>query len=290
MNTRLIRSLFVIACLLFSSISAQAESITWAKSFDAAMKQAKATGRPVMVDFYTDWCGYCKKLDAEVYTDAQVIRASGKFISVKLNAEKEGYTQARKYQVTGFPTILFLDGQGGVVGAVRGYMPAPNFMAAMNDALKMHQDMPVLRARFKSAPNDPAVAAKLATAYAKQGNTSGATIAYGRVRKLDPQGAKGFLPAAAASLGDMHQARRQFAESIPYFQTAAQYGKTVPIVRKGRIGQTISYIMSDRITEAKAALKATIADRRLTEQDRAEAREMLGRMEELQRQGRLQDK
>jgi thioredoxin-related protein len=290
MKTRLIRSLLAMACLLFSGISAQAEDITWAKSFDAAMKQAKATGRPVMVDFYTDWCGYCKKLDAEVYTDAQVIRTSGKFISVKLNAEKEGFTQARKYQVTGFPTILFLDGQGEVVGAVRGYMPVPNFMAAMNDALKMHQDLPVLRARFKSTPNDPSAAAKLAAVYAKQGNTSGATNAYARVRKLDPQGTKGHLPAAAAALGDMYQSRRQFAESIPYFKTAAQYGKTIPIVRKGRIGQTISFIMSDRITEAKAALKATIADRRLAEQDRAEAREMLGRMEELQRQGRLKDK
>jgi thiol-disulfide isomerase/thioredoxin len=288
MNTGWIRGLLILGCLLFWSGGARAESITWAKSFDAAMKQAKATGRPVMVDFYTDWCGYCKKLDAEVYTDAQVIRAAGKFISVKMNAEKEGYTQARQYQVTGFPTILFLDAQGGVVGTVRGYAPAPVFMAAMQDALNTHREMPVLRARFKSSPTDAATAAKLAAAYAKQRNKSGAVIAYERVRKLDPNGAKGYLPAAAAALGDMYQAQREYTASVPYYRIATRYGKTAPILRKGRVGQTVSLLMADRVTEAKASLKEMIADRRLTDQDRAEARAMLGRVEALQKEGKLQ--
>jgi thiol-disulfide isomerase/thioredoxin len=282
--------MLLCGCLLFLAGGAHAAEINWAKSFHAAIQQAKTTGRPVMVDFYTDWCGWCKKLDSDVYTNSQVVQTAGKFVSVKVNAEREGVEQARKYQVRSFPTILFLNGAGDVVGMIKGYLPADRFNAEMQQVLTMHRELPALKTRFQSSPNDAAAASKLASFYAKQGNASGAANAYARVQKLDPTGAKGYLSAAAASLGDMYQSRRAYNESIPYYQTAARTGKTVPIVRKGYIGQTISCLMADRISEAKAVLKANVADRRLTEQDHQEAKAMLGRIEAMQKEGKLQGK
>ena len=107
--------------------------IQWRPDFETAMREARSSGKPVMVDFYTDWCGYCKKLDAEVYTDIGVIAESVNFISVKINAEKQS-DLAAKYQVSGFPTILWLDANGAPIERLPGYADAPEFLQIMRGA------------------------------------------------------------------------------------------------------------------------------------------------------------
>lgn len=109
------------------------DDIQWRPTFEVALKEARDSGKPLMVDFYTEWCGYCKKLDAEVYTDFGVIAESANFISVKVDAEKRSEL-AQKYQVTGFPTILWLDGSGAEKKRLPGYTDAPDFLQYMRDA------------------------------------------------------------------------------------------------------------------------------------------------------------
>lgn len=109
------------------------DEIQWQPSFAAAMSAAKKSGKPVMVNFYTDWCGYCKKLDSEVYTDFGVISESVNFVSVKVNAEKAP-DLAKKYEVDGFPTILWLDTKGTTLERLPGYMDAPGFLEMMRSA------------------------------------------------------------------------------------------------------------------------------------------------------------
>jgi len=87
-----------------------AGGIKWAKSYSAAVAEAKATDKLVMIDFYTDWCGWCKRLDKDTYTDSRVIALAGRMIPVRVNAEKEGLQAAQKYRITGFPAILFING------------------------------------------------------------------------------------------------------------------------------------------------------------------------------------
>jgi thiol:disulfide interchange protein len=109
------------------------DDIQWRTNFQAALQEARTSGKPLMVDFYTDWCGYCKKLDKEVYTDFGVIAESVNFVSVKINAEKSQQLAAQ-YQVSGFPTILWLDGNGKAVERLPGYADAPEFLQIMRSA------------------------------------------------------------------------------------------------------------------------------------------------------------
>jgi thiol:disulfide interchange protein len=111
-----------------------ATEIKWLTSYDAALAAAKEDNLPVMVDFYTGWCGWCKKLDAETYVDAQVISASAGFVSLKIDADVERAI-ATRYGITGFPTILFLDPAGNEIHRVIGYRPPQQFVAEMNRAL-----------------------------------------------------------------------------------------------------------------------------------------------------------
>jgi thiol:disulfide interchange protein len=93
-----------------------------------ALDRARIGGQIVMVDVYTDWCGWCKKLDRETYSDGRVRAALRDFVPIKVNAEKGGRSVAERYGVDGFPTILFVAADGRVVRKVQGYVDADEML------------------------------------------------------------------------------------------------------------------------------------------------------------------
>ena len=110
-------------------------AIKWAKDWPSARKAAAGSGKLIMVDFYTDWCGWCKRLDRDTFPHKTVVQASRDFVPLKLNAEREGRRLARKHRVRGYPTILFFDHTGKLVGRIGGYLKPAPFAAAMKRIL-----------------------------------------------------------------------------------------------------------------------------------------------------------
>lgn len=123
--------LAVAACLLHS---ASAYAISWKYDLLAALKEARDSGKPVMVDFYTESCGWCKKLDADTYTDSSVQRLAEKFICVKVDADKAPETAAR-YDIPGYPTIIFLNSSGTPIERIVGYKGPASFAQTMSAVL-----------------------------------------------------------------------------------------------------------------------------------------------------------
>ena len=82
--------LSVMLCLIAAAGAfAVAAEIDWAPNLDKAQQLAIEKDKLVMVDFYTDWCGWCKELDKTVYTNRDVQQiAEVHFVSVKVDAEK----------------------------------------------------------------------------------------------------------------------------------------------------------------------------------------------------------
>ena len=104
--------------------------VNWQPDYDKAVAQAKQEKKLVMVDVYTDWCGWCKKLDRDVYSDAAVAeKLSKNFLAVKVNPEKSqrGGELAKKFGTRGFPHIVFVDGDGNKISEIGGYLPASDF-------------------------------------------------------------------------------------------------------------------------------------------------------------------
>lgn len=112
-------------------------------TFDEGLLQAKNQNKKLLVDVYTDWCGWCKKMDAEVYTDASVAGIlKDHFIAVKLNAESNArlryddrvFTNAQFSQalgITGFPSTVFFRSDGKPITVVPGYVEADNFASIL---------------------------------------------------------------------------------------------------------------------------------------------------------------
>ncbi len=113
-----------------------AAALPWERDLPTALARAGSEKKLVMVDFYTDWCKWCKQLDRTTLSDAEVQRALGGFVSVRLNAEKDGRDVAERFNVDGYPTILFLDARGGEVGRIPGYMEPGPFLAELQDIAK----------------------------------------------------------------------------------------------------------------------------------------------------------
>ncbi len=81
-----------------------------------AVAQAKADGKPVMIDFSAEWCAACKKLDLHTFTDKTVKEEADRFVVLKADQTRgdssEAKAREREYNIKGLPTIVFLDSKG----------------------------------------------------------------------------------------------------------------------------------------------------------------------------------
>src|SRR5258706_6332882 len=104
--------------------------VKWEHSYDTALETAKKEKKLVMVDVYTDWCGWCKRLDKEVYSDKTVTEKLNKsFVALKINPEKsqKNAKLSKQFGTKGFPHIVFLDTTGKKIHEIGGYVPADAF-------------------------------------------------------------------------------------------------------------------------------------------------------------------
>lgn len=131
-----------------------ANEIHWLHDYDAAMAEAKKTGKPVMIDFYTDWCHWCKVLDKKTYTDPKVVNAADKLLAVKINAEKSPKL-AQKFNVDSYPRIVFLSSEGKEIYQIKGYEPPDQFLPDMKAALKGKSPKDLVKDLVKNGTDDP---------------------------------------------------------------------------------------------------------------------------------------
>lgn len=119
--------------------NAQTGELRWT-SFTQGVKEAAATNKKVLIDVFTDWCGWCKKMDSDTYTDEGVKSyLNQEYVLVKLNAESNNKEMldtmqvtdaqlASAFGVTGYPTTVFLTSEGQPITAAPGYMKPEEFL------------------------------------------------------------------------------------------------------------------------------------------------------------------
>lgn len=123
---------------IYDSDKKTKDKIEWT-TFDKGFELAKKEKKLLVVDFYTDWCHWCKVMDEETYSNKEVIKyAKENVIMAKLNAEtkekfkfKDAFYSGREltmmFGVRGFPTTVFIDSRGELITSVSGFIPADKF-------------------------------------------------------------------------------------------------------------------------------------------------------------------
>ncbi|MDR0660623.1 MAG: thioredoxin family protein [Prevotellaceae bacterium] len=100
-------SILCLSATLGLSQGVKFEEGTWAE----VVAKAKAENKPIFVDLYATWCGPCKVMAKNTFTDNNVgNKFNASFISYRIDAEKgEGLTLVKKYPIKGYPTCIFVN-------------------------------------------------------------------------------------------------------------------------------------------------------------------------------------
>lgn len=110
-----------------------AQAISWLSeaNLEKAQAQAAESGKPVFVDIGAEWCGYCKKMKKNIFTDNVVASAmNAGFVPLSLDGEKgDGQALVSKLGINGFPAQLILDSKGNVLKKNIGYLNAEGLLA-----------------------------------------------------------------------------------------------------------------------------------------------------------------
>jgi thiol-disulfide isomerase/thioredoxin len=148
-------------------------------SFEAASKEAAKTGKIVLVDFYTTWCGPCKMLDKNTWPDPVVIHLlEQKTVALRIDAEKEA-ALSKRYKISAYPSVLLIKSDGTEIDRIVGYRDPKAFQSEFNDALSGKDS--VARAREKLAAagaNDPSARMQVGVALAEKGKDAEALAEY----------------------------------------------------------------------------------------------------------------
>ena len=147
MTRRRIPIILALSFTLLISAKAQ-EKVKW-YSIEEAVKLAAENPRVLVIDVYTDWCGWCKRMDASTFSDPEVAKVmNAHFYPVKMDAEgkedviigdrtfkfvdngRRGYHEIAAVVTKGrlsYPTISYVDARGRVLEASPGYKTADQF-------------------------------------------------------------------------------------------------------------------------------------------------------------------
>lgn len=142
-------TLLLLSSFSISSDSTELKWLDWNTGYPLAKKQNKI----ILVDAYTDWCGWCKKMDRDTYTNKDIIKILNEnFVVIKFNPElediiydldgnkitgRELFGQLTQGKSTGFPTTYFIQPNKKQIQIAAGYHGPDDFKKILEQALGM---------------------------------------------------------------------------------------------------------------------------------------------------------
>ncbi len=126
-------------------------------TWEEALAKAKEEGKPIFVDAFAVWCGPCKRMAKQVFTDPAVGEFyNANYVNMKLDMERgEGLKFRQKYPVSAFPTLFYIDSNGEVLHKLKGAQQVDNFLKLGNMVLSKVDHSKDYAAAYEEGKRDP---------------------------------------------------------------------------------------------------------------------------------------
>lgn len=245
-------------------------AIPWEKSLEGALEAARKGGKPLLIDFEAEWCGFCKKLDRETYTDEQVIRlVRENFIAVKVDVDKAPELQ-KKFNIQGLPTLVFLSQNGDELSRIEGFRPPELFLKDARKLVESSASLSKLKDVAEQSPKDAPAQRAYARALFANGNLEAAIKTLRSALAAAPKEAEAgiYLDLAAAlrasaKFGEAKEAYEKALAAEPKLPDEERLGAFVPLAKV--------LLSLQKTTEAIKVLSGCLEETTLSTQDRLEA-------------------
>ena len=175
----------LLALFCTPHLRAADEEIQWFKDLAQASEAAQKTNRPMMIDFWADWCGPCKVMDSDVYRNPEFVDAfNKKMIGVRIHFDLQP-DMVKKFDVPALPYLIFTDSYGMELMHQRGIIEASDLTAVIKALPDDVTEFNRLDRILQEDKNDYKALRKLADCFRASGFFSSSNIYLAKALKLD---------------------------------------------------------------------------------------------------------
>ncbi|MAW95411.1 MULTISPECIES: thioredoxin fold domain-containing protein [unclassified Leeuwenhoekiella] len=156
------KRIILLILIIHTGIVSFGQGVQFAETdLEGALAMAQEQNKHVFIDFYTNWCAPCKMMDKQVFPQQNVGKYfNSKFISLKVNAEKEGVELAKKYGIKAYPTFVILDKTGAMKHIFAGgILDGDKFIATVDNAFDPQKAFGSLKSRVDAGEKSIALQA-----------------------------------------------------------------------------------------------------------------------------------
>ena len=212
--------------------------------------------KPIVVDFYTDWCTWCKTIDTVVLVDSAVIDFfNNEMALVVINAEVDT-ALTKQYHVSGFPTLVMIEADGNEVDRLVGYLPPEPFLKTFRDYGNGIGTLDDLLNRA-TTETDRELYSKIAEKYKYRGGSDDAKIWYQKVvDEGDPLDS--LSGESRLALADMFRRAKDWEAALDAYKAVREDFGDSPTSINAEIWTAIVYRRSGDTTKAVAGFEAFI--------------------------------
>ena len=249
----------------FSNVHAQGIEFfhgTW----EQALERAKTEDKIIFVDAFTTWCGPCKRMAKQVFTDGTVGEFYNKnFINMKIDMEKKpGLAFQRKYPVSAYPTLYYIDGEGKVVHKTKGGRQVGAFIELGKTAMSKNDKSGQYAEAYEKGDRDPELIFKYVKALNKAGKPS-LKIANDYVRSqkdlTTPHNLRFILEAAIEADSRIFNLLIKYRPQIVAISSQEEVMDRIENACTRTVNKAIQFQSEELLTEAKQKMKAHLPNK-----------------------------